>query len=382
MALFHFSNYSTFEEAMIGFTAYCREHDLRVGLSHSQEALIAAQQGFSTDKQTLKYTLKSLFCTCEEEHTTFEKCFETYWGKRKHDYAHKIEKQAQSNITKKASASLVMMGFNPNKKENEQEEEEAKNVTGASKIESLKKTDFSKIAAIDNEILERLAEQLLKQLNHRLKRKLEATKKGKIDIRKTIRNNLSYGDALINLARKSRKLEKYRLILLLDVSGSMDKYSFFLLKFIWSLKTNLKNIEAFVFSTHLIRITDYLHQHELDETLWQLSHNANNWSSGTRIGACFKQFNDDYAKRILNGKSITIVLSDGLDNGEPEELSQELHKIKMRTSKLVWLNPLKGMKGYEPLAKGMKAAMPELDRFESAHNLESLLELENILSHV
>jgi len=383
MALFHFSNHETFEEALIGFAAYCRDHDLQIGLSHSQEALLAASLGFASDNETLRFTLKSLFCTCEEEHPTFDKCFNIYWRKKKHEYAHKINNRNRSNITKKANASLVMMGFNPNGKESEKEEEEdAKNVTGASKIESLKKTDFSKIAAIDNEILNQLAEQLLKQLNHRLKRKLEATKKGKIDIRRTIRNNLSNGDALINLARKSRKMERYRLILLLDVSGSMDKYSFFLLKFIWSLKSNLKNIEAFIFSTKLIRITDYLHQEELDQTLWQLSLHANNWSSGTRIGECLKAFNDEYTKRILNGKSITIVLSDGLDNGDPELLSQELHKIKLRTSKLVWLNPLKGMQGYEPLAKGMKAAMPELDRFESAHNLESLLELENILSNV
>lgn len=172
------------------------------------------------------------------------------------------------------------------------------------------------------------------------------------------------------------------MILLLDVSGSMDKYSFFLLKFIWSLKSNLKNIEAFVFSTSLVRITDFLHESQLDESLWQMSHHAHNWSSGTRIGESLKTFNDDYAKRILNGKSVTIILSDGLDSGEPELLSTEVRKIRMRTSKLIWLNPLKGMRGYQPLAKGMKAAHTEVDEFASAHNLESLLELEDLLSHV
>lgn len=379
MSVFHYSQHKSFDQALLGFTKYCRDHNLGVGLSHTQEALIAANSGFASDYASLKYALKSLFCTREEEFEVFERCYEVYWGRRKHEYSHKIKNESRANVTKKTNASLVMMGFNPNK--NQQQDEEAKSVTGASAIESLKTTDFSKIALIDSKVLEELAEQLLTQLNHRLKRKLASRKKGRIDIRKTIRNNMSYGDALIKLARKSRKLEKYRLILLLDVSGSMDKYSFFLLKFIWSLKNNLKNIEAFVYSTKLVRITDLLHQHQLTETLWQMSHGTDNWSSGTRIGECFKTFNDQHAKRILNGKSITIVLSDGLDQGDPELLSKELDKIKLRTSKLVWLNPLKGMQGYEPLAKGMRTALPKVDNFASAHNFESLLALENILAH-
>lgn len=379
MSIFHHSKYNTFDEALVGFSHYCRDNDLNVGLSHTQEALAVLRDGFAGDTHSLKYALKSLFCKRIEDHETFNSCYDVYWGKRKHEYSHKISNQSRSNVSKKANASLVMMGFKPDGAE-EEIQEDAKSVTGASGIESLKKTDFSKISQIESRSLEELADRLLRQLNHRLKRKLVSKKKGSIDIRKTIRKNMSNGDDLINLSRKSRKMEKYRLILLLDVSGSMDKYSFYLLKFIWSLKNNLKNIEAFVFSTKLIRISDFLHQRQLDETLWRMSHGTDNWSSGTRIGACMKDFNEMYAKRILNGKSITIVLSDGLDQGEPEVLSEELDKIKMRTSKLVWLNPLKGMEGYEPLAKGMKAALPKVGQFGSAHSLESLMELENILA--
>lgn len=383
MPVFHFSNHNEFEEAIIGFVNYCRDANLPVGLSHTMEALIASGAGFANDYQSFKYALKALFCTQTEQHEAFDKCFDVYWGKRKHDYAPRTTKKGNTNMVKKSNSSLVLMGFNPNKRKDEKEhEEEAKNVSGSSRIESLKATDFSSLAAMDNKLLNELMEQLLKQLNHRLKRKLESTSKGKIDLRKTIRNNISNGNMLIELERKDRKKEKYRLILLLDVSGSMDKYSFFLLKFIWSLKSNLKHIEAFVFSTKLLRITDFLHRKQLDYSLWQMSQNADNWSGGTKIGECLKEFNDRYSKRILNGKSITIVLSDGLDNGETELLASELNRIKMRTSKLVWLNPLKGMRGYAPEAKGMKAALPSLDVFDSAHNLESLTRLENILADV
>ena len=222
---------------------------------------------------------------------------------------------------------------------------------------------------------------MLEQLNHRLKRKLQTSKKGRVDIRKTIRNNISHGDDLIDLTRRTRKTEKKRLILILDVSGSMDKYSFYLLRFIWSLKSHLKNIEAFIFSTNLIRITEMLDHDHLSESMLQMSDEAKNWSGGTKIGECLQAFNDTYARRVMNGRNITVILSDGLDDGNPELLSGEVQKIKWRTNKLAWLNPLKGMKGYEPRAKGMAAALPLVDNFGSAHNLSSLMELENILGN-
>ena len=115
--------------------------------------------------------------------------------------------------------------------------------------------------------------------------------------------------------------------------------------------------------------------------LSMVSYNAKHWSSGTKIGASLKSFNEQYAKKYLNGKTMTLILSDGLDTGEPEELEDAITKLKLRSKKLIWLNPLKGMKGYQPIQIGMKAALPSVNHFGSAHNFNSLLELENILSH-
>ena len=162
----------------------------------------------------------------------------------------------------------------------------------------------------------------------------------------------------------------------------MDKYSFFLLRFLFALRSCFEKLETFIFSTQLMRSTEQLQGKNLDYTLAMLSSQANHWSGGTRIGECFKSFNDQYAKRILNGDSTVIILSDGLDTGDPDDLARELKKIKLRTRQLVWLNPLKGMQGYEPVQKGMRAALPEVDVFKSAHNLDSILELEKLLMHV
>ena len=113
-----------------------------------------------------------------------------------------------------------------------------------------------------------------------------------------------------------------------------------------------------------------------------LSQQARNWSSGTKIGDCLTEFNDKYGKRLLNGSPVFIVLSDGLDTGLPDILGKELQKIRRRSKRIIWLNPLKGMKDYQPVQRGIKEALPSLDDFMSAHNLNSLLELENILSYV
>lgn len=378
MNLVHCTNHDSLKDAMSGFTKVCRESDLSVGLNHTLEALQASEMGFINDENTFKYALKSLFCVREEQFEAFNKCFEVYWQKRRHNYSHTFKK-GSSNISKRTNASLVMAGFNPNG-DQESKTEEAKSITGASRIESLKATDFSKVSAMDSTYLDELAERLLRQLNHRMKRKMTEQKKGAIDLKRTIRRNMSNGGALLELTRKNRKIQKKKVVLILDVSGSMDKYSFYLLKFIWSLKSNLGNIEAFVFSTKLIRISDLIATDQLDRALWELSLNADNWSGGTKIGECLQDFNETYGRRVLNGRSITIILSDGLDDGEPMLLSGELEKMKMRTNKLLWLNPLKGTRGYAPEAKGMKAALPYLDDFRSAHNLNSLLELENLLA--
>jgi len=166
-----------------------------------------------------------------------------------------------------------------------------------------------------------------------------------------------------------------------SVSGSMDKYSFYLLKFLFALQKYFDRMEAFIFSTQLVRITDLIFRNGVNKSLKELSKRGETWSGGTRIGECFTSFVDGYGKMVLDRKTTVIVLSDGLDTGPPEQLSTALKNMKQRCGKLVWLNPLKGMPNYAPIARGMKSAEPYIDHFGSAHNLKSLLELESILAH-
>ncbi len=375
----NYQSHESITQAILGFAAYARAHELNVGIRETQEALAIASKGMINDKEVFRYALKAIFCSSKENTQLFAQLFNDYWGLPKASVTSRMDMKNQSNRQKQTQRSLVLLG-----KGNAKEGcEEGKNVSGANATETLRKTDFSKLSEMDSKYLEKLAMDLWKQMSRRLKKKLKSsTTKGRLDLRQTIRNNIGSGGAMLELKFKNKKPTKNRLVILLDVSGSMDKYSFFLLRFILALRSHFQNIEAFIFSTKLIRITEFLKIKSLENVLALLSSNTDNWSSGTKIGDCLKTFNDTFSKRTLQGRSMTIMLSDGLDTGEPELLVNELRKIKRRTRRLIWLNPLKGVIGYQPLARGMSAALPEIDVFRSAHNLESILELENYLTDV
>lgn len=168
--------------------------------------------------------------------------------------------------------------------------------------------------------------------------------------------------------------------MLLDVSGSMDLYSAFLLRFVYALNLYFKRVDSFLFSTRLIPVSQTLRKDDLSFVLKDLSENVQEWSGGTRIGESLKDFNARFASKLLNRNTIVVILSDGWDTGEPKLLADELAKMKQRARKILWLNPLLGISGYEPLTQGMVAAKPFADVLIPAHNLESLLQLERYWS--
>ncbi|MCZ6520154.1 MAG: VWA domain-containing protein [Bacteroidetes bacterium] len=367
--------------SIVGFFDYARTNGLNVGFKETESTVSAAELGLIANRTKFKYGLKSICCGCVEDLPKFDKLFEDYWSNlgelKKQKITIKSEYQKEDNTP----GTLIMMG---NKNSGgDGDKLEGKSMTGANVAERLRKTDFSKLSEIDNEFFEELAQNLWKQMSYRLKRKLNNDNKGiAINFSKTIRNSISKGGWPQQLIFKKRKQVKKRLVMLLDVSGSMDKYSFYLLKFIYVLRQYFERIEAFTFSTSLTRITRMLERKNLDEVLFKISNQVQSWSSGTKIGECLQEFNSKYAKEILSRSSIVVILSDGLDTGNISILSEAVRKIKMKTSRLIWLNPLKGMKGYAPIQKGMVSALPFIDEFHSAHNLESLLQLEKYLKDV
>ncbi len=374
----HYSDFPSFEASLVGFTHEAREYGFARGLDCSLETIHTALTGIWWDTDIFEHALTALYCKDESEVESFQILFKRFWRQRGTRLTQSRDHKNKTSLSRQAKNTAVMTGLGRSNKGGQATS--SKTTSGANAKEALKSTDFSKLTYTQSEELDEIADQLVREMNLRIKRKRKKAKSGKVDLRNSFRKNLQYGGNIIDLQHNQKKKERLRLLILLDVSGSMDKYSYFLLKFLWSLRSHFRQIEAFSFSTSLVRITEYIDDPDAAIAMAQISQHVQHWSSGTKIGECLEEFNDNYAKRYLNGKTLTIVMSDGLDTGPTGVLEDQIIKIKRSSKKLVWLNPLKGMMGYQPIQRGMKTVLPSVDIFESAHNFDSLLQLENILA--
>ena len=196
-----------------------------------------------------------------------------------------------------------------------------------------------------------------------------------IDIRRAVRHNLRFGGELVVLPRRTRRIRTRPLVLLCDVSGSMERYSRMLLHFVHTLAGSLGRVETFLFSTTLTRVTRRLATRGVDDVVPTLPKHVPDWASGTRIGDALRRFNVDWARRVLGHAPVVLLISDGWDRGEPEPLGAEMARLQRGCHRLVWLNPLLGSPRYRPLTRGMQAALPWIDDFLPVHNLASLEQL-------
>ena len=374
----HYSDYPSFESSLVAFTHEARDYGFARGLDCSLDTIHTALTGIWWDTDIFEHALTALYCKDESEVEVFRILFKRFWRQRGTRLSQRRDYKNQTSLHREARNTAVMTGLGSSNKSGEATS--SKTTTGANAKETLKSTDFSKLTFTQSEELDEIAEQLVREMSLRIKRKRKKAKAGEINLRVSFRKNLQYGGNIIDLHHTQKKKERLRLLILLDVSGSMDKYSYFLLKFLWSLRAHFRQIEAFSFSTSLVRISELIDDPDAAIAMSKVAQNTQHWSSGTKIGECLEDFNDNYAKRYLNGKTLTIVMSDGLDTGPTEILEEQIIKIKRSSKKLVWLNPLKGMLGYQPIQRGIKTVLPSVDIFDSAHNFNSLLQLENILA--
>ena len=201
-------------------------------------------------------------------------------------------------------------------------------------------------------------------------------------LRRTIRNSLRYGGTPLELIFKERRRQLPRLVLLLDVSRSMSLYSYLFLRFARGVLGAFRDSHAFVYHTRLVPVSEVLRERDIDKVKEKLAIISLGWSGGTRIGECVEHFNLEHARKILGSRSIVVMVSDGYDTGPPELLAEQLGRIQRCARKVVWLNPLLGRDDYQPLARGMQAALPYIDVFAPAHSLKSLAALESQLIYL
>jgi len=342
-------------------------------------ALEAANLIGVTDRQRFSFALRAAICASREEWLKFDRLFEEFWNQEP-DRSDSADSRPRGKVagTTRAQHSNLLIGL-------ESDgvccaDSEDKLVGGASAEQRLKKTDFAEASQTEMAALDKLSIRLLRQMSVRLSRRLKIeTTRSRVDLRRSIRRNITRGGDPMELVYKGRTPRTKRLVIFLDISGSMNLYSLFLLRFAYALQKHFKQVNTFLFSTGVVEISDLLRARKLSDALRGVSQRAREWSGGTRIGASLREFNRRFGRRVLSTDTFFIILSDGWDTGVPEVLAAELRKTRSRVQKLLWLNPLLGLKDYRPITRGMSAALPHVDVFAPAHNLESLLALEKYL---
>lgn len=357
------------------FCRLLRRQGMPVTAVEITDAVRALEHLDLADRQEVYLGLRAVLMSRIEEQPAFDRCFEAFWRRHADSPAsvEEFHEQAESGALRVAGQRREGVALESWIGEDTSESEPL-GVPGMSDREHLMEQDFSGFPADQLDEVARLTIQIARRLASQVSRRRRPTRRrGVVDLRRTVRANLTRGE-LVELRRRERRRRKVRLVLLADVSGSMDLYSRFLLLFLYALQNVFGRVETFTFSTRLTRISGHLKGRSYRQALRRLAE-VRDWSGGTRIGECLGDFNREWAARVLDPHTIVVILSDGWDTGDPDLLAGELLKIKRRAGRLYWLNPLLGNPGYQPLTRGMAAALPLLDRFAPAHNLQSLKDL-------
>ena len=247
--------------------------------------------------------------------------------------------------------------------------------------EVLRQKDFAQFTGQEMAEARRMMAALRWDLGELRTRRLVPGDGSRLDLRRSLRRSLQYGGEMFDLAQRRPKVRPRSLTLICDVSGSMERYTRMLLHFIHTVAAG-QPIEAFLFATRLTRITRQLRYRSIDQAITEVSRAVPDWAGGTRIGDAVKTFNYQWLRRTLRGQAIVMIISDGWDRGEPELLARETSRLQRSCHRLIWLNPLLGSPGYQPLTQGMQAALPYVDDFLPVHNMNSLQALAGRLSDI
>jgi uncharacterized protein with von Willebrand factor type A (vWA) domain len=247
--------------------------------------------------------------------------------------------------------------------------------------EVLRHKDFATLTGEELDAIKQLIATLVWQLGERRTRRKQPGHGQLLDLRRTLRRNMRYGGEVIEWAYREPKVKPRPLVIMADISGSMERYTRLLLHFIYSLTAGLDQpVESFVFGTRLTRVTRQLHERDVDQALREVTRAVPDWSGGTRTGEALKSFNFDWGRRVLGRGAVVLLISDGWDRGDVDLLRVEMARLQRSCHRLIWLNPLLGSPDYEPLTRGMQAALPYVDDFLPVHNLASLEDLARRLS--
>ena len=363
-------------ESLVTFCRALREHGLSVTPAEVVTAATVLQVIDTADRDEVFLGLRSALTTSVDDFTIFEVLFESFWNPSPRKLVEREPTSKTTVRTRNVSQPKGLAFFLEHWTASIRAGAQPVKVPGAGDIESHSLKDFSAFSHDELEEISRLARRIVKRLARKRSRRWQPVARGhRVSLRRSLRLSLKTGGELIDLAYKRRRPKRTKLVVICDVSGSMDVYSRLLLQFVYGLQNSFAKVESFVFATSLSRITGELKNKTYRRALDRLAANVHGWSGGTRIGASLERFNVQWLRRV-DRRTVIIILSDGWDTGEPEQLAAALSKLKDRAGRIVWLNPLLRDSTYQPLTRGMQAALPFVNVFAPAHDVASLRALE------
>jgi hypothetical protein len=376
------------------FGRVLRANGIKVTPGQVMDFVHATQHVGIQDRRRFKQAGQATLLTRKEDLPVFDVIFDVYWRSKRPKDANQDELSDASEMDaqtiegmedaegeegqaqSQSAESMDGMAMDEDGEAgdiSDADESELESVLTYSSSEALRVKDFSEFSQEELEAARILMKRLKWEIGMRRSRRKVASSKGRfIDARKTMRRSLSTAGVPLRLSRRKVKYKPRALIVICDISGSMDRYSRLLLQFIHTIENDMAKVEAFVFGTRLTRVTRVLKRRHIDEAITRVSREVQDWAGGTRIGESIETFNQEYARRVLRNGAVVLIISDGWDRGDPQLLGREMMRLQRSCYRLIWLNPLLGSPRYQPLTRGMQAAMPYIDDFLPVHNMESL----------
>ncbi len=366
---------------LVTFGRILREAGVEVGPGRVQDALRALDR---IDLRRRDEVYAALACTLvarRDDLEVFDRAFRAWFERdptrdrsRPPDLGIGIDERPQPPAPAQAP------GGDDEDAEPDEEQEEPDVLAAYSADERLRERDFSTLTRTELLRLRKLMDRLVRVLPMRPSRRLELASDGAVIApRETLRRAMRReGEAVERAFRRPKRVER-RVVFLCDVSGSMEPYSRALVLFLQAAVAAGRKVEAFTFGTRLTRLTPYLGGYDPQASLERAARAVPDWAGGTRIGDALRAFNDVYGRRGLTRGSVVVIVSDGWERGDVTTLRDEMARLRRRSHSIIWVNPLKGTEGYEPLAAGMAAALPYVDVFLPGHNLAALEALADAL---
>jgi uncharacterized protein with von Willebrand factor type A (vWA) domain len=379
---------------LAGFARTLRDNGFRIGLAETRDALQVLASPAALRPTSLRPALRALFCATHSDWERFDDIFDAFWQGRDMRSRQVLsgtpaaghappKKLAEAHVPQDA-LGLPDQIERRSDGDGDMEAAGRGRREGASRVENLSAADLRHVVDPDDiAATHALAARLARTMRARLVRREQIRKRGRrLDLRRTIHRSVSHGGTPVDLAWRRRKIKPLRLVVLLDASGSMSLYTAFFVRFLHGVVDAFREAEAFVFHTRLAHVSPSLRDRDVTRAVEKLALMAQGIGGGTRIGESLATFNRWHARRVINSRTAVMIVSDGYDTGEPDRLGEEMRRLRRRCRRIVWLNPLIGWRDYTPQARGMQAALPHVDLFAPAHNLQSLAALEPYLAKI